>query len=220
MTAQTDASQLAPLLASGYQLLPLHHFTKEDQFKGKIRKRGKSPIDNAWMKKVYRSDLQVPYMKDGYNVGVRLGHGDLVLDIDPRAFPEGETLSTDNPFKRLCVDVGLDVYKYPRVETGSGGLHIYMSKPEDVSTRDSINDQYPGVEFKSFGRQVVSAGSIHPDTKRTYLWDFLYPELDALGADAAPKALVDLIRRPTGSGELIGDCVARVCHEHNRSDPR
>ncbi len=205
MTAQTDPSQLSQLVDAGYQLIPLHHFAKEDELKGKARKRGKSPVDNAWMKKVYRSDLQVPHMEDGYNVGVRLRRGDLILDIDPRAFPEGETLSTDNPFKRLCVDVGLDVGKYPRVETGSGGLHIYMTKPEDVSTRDSLNDQYPGVEFKSFGRQVVSAGSIHPDTGRTYEWDFLYPELDALfGADAAPKALVDLIRRPIGSAASGG----------------
>lgn len=199
MTAQTDPSQLSQLVDAGYQLIPLHHFAKEDELKGKARKRGKSPVDNAWMKKVYSSDLQVPHMEDGYNVGVRLRRGDLILDIDPRAFPEGETLATDNPFKRLCVDVGLEVDKYPRVETGSGGLHIYMTKPDNVSTRDSLNDQYPGVEFKSFGRQVVSAGSIHPDTKHTYSWDFLFPELDALGAEAAPKALVDLIRRPEGS---------------------
>ena len=112
MTAQTDASQLSPLVDAGYQLIPLHHFSKEDEFKGKTRKRGKSPVDNAWMKKVHRSDLQVPYMEEGFNVGVRLRRGDLILDIDPREFPEGETLSTDNPFKRQCVDVGLDVGKY------------------------------------------------------------------------------------------------------------
>ena len=138
-------------------------------------------------------------MDEGFNVGVRLQEHDLVLDIDPRAFPEGETLETDNPFQRLCRDVRLRTDNYPRVETGSGGLHIYMTKPADVSTRDSLNDQYPGVEFKSKGRQVVSAGSIHPDTLRTYDWDFLHPELGKDGAPAAPKLLIDLIRRPVGS---------------------
>ena len=52
-------------------------------------------------------------MDEGYNVGVRLGRSDLVLDIDPRHFPDGETLATDNPFKRLCADAGLNVDNYP-----------------------------------------------------------------------------------------------------------
>ncbi|UFK26729.1 integrase [Roseobacter phage RDJL6] len=204
MTHKPEPGQLKPYLTAGMQLIPLHHYTYEDEYKGKKRKRGKSPVDNAWMKKTYNSELQVDYMEEGYNVGVRLGTGDLVLDIDPRGFPKGETLATDNPFKRLCKDVGLNVDNYPRVETGSGGLHIYMGKPEDVSTRDSLNDQYPGVEFKSFGRQVVSAGSIHPDTEALYSWDFLYPELDEFGAPSAPKLLIDLIRRPTGSAATGG----------------
>lgn len=204
MDPKTDPGQLKPYLSAGMQLIPLHHYTDEDEYKGKKRNRGKSPIDKAWMKRTYNSELQVDYMEEGYNVGVRLSTSDLVLDVDPRGFPEGETLATDNPFKRLCADVGLNVDEYPRVETGSGGLHIYMSKPEDVSTRDSLNDQYPGVEFKSFGRQVVSAGSIHPDTKLPYTWDFLYPELDELGTPSAPKLLIDLIRRPTGSAATGG----------------
>ncbi|MDA8586729.1 DUF5906 domain-containing protein [Rhodobacteraceae bacterium] len=200
MTAQTDASQLSPLIDAGYQLLPLHHYTYEDEYKGKRRKRGKSPVDNAWMKKVYRSDLQVQYMEEGYNVGVRLRSDELVLDIDPRAFPDGQTLSSSvNPYVELVLWTGINPDLYPTVETGSGGLHIYMAKPANVSTRDSLNDQYPGIEFKSFGRQVVSAGSIHPDTGRTYLWKANTPKLDGLGADAAPDALIDLIRRPVGS---------------------
>ncbi|WP_405116415.1 hypothetical protein L0Z64_11020 [Phaeobacter sp. BS23] len=48
-------------------------------------------------------------------------------------------------------------------------------------------------------KQVVAPGSIHPDTLKTYTWKASTPELDAFGAEAAPKALVDLIRRPSGS---------------------
>lgn len=204
MTQKTDPGQLRPYLASGMQLIPLHNYAYEDEHKGKRRKRGKSPVHGNWTKKVYKSEDQVTHMEAGDNVGVRLGKGDLVLDVDPRGFPEGEDLTTDNPFRRLCEDVGLNVDDFPRVETGSGGLHIYMAKPEDVSTRDSLNDQYPGVEFKSFGRQVVSAGSIHPDTMHQYVWDDLFPELDEMGAPDAPKRLVDLIRRPTGSAATGG----------------
>lgn len=215
MTVQpmTDPDQLRPYLAAGIQLIPLHNHANEDEHKGKRRKRGKSPAHSNWTKRTYRSADQVTHMEVGDNVGVRLTRADLVLDVDPRGFPEGEDVTTDNPFRRNCADAGLDVEEHPTVVTGSEGLHIYMSKPEDVSTRDSLNDQYPGVEFKSFGRQVVSAGSIHPDTRELYLWDPDRPELDALGADVAPDKLLDLIRRPegatpTGGGEHDQDELA------------
>ncbi|WP_417267101.1 bifunctional DNA primase/polymerase [Celeribacter baekdonensis] len=200
MGAHTDASQLTPLLASGYQLLPLHKFSAEDEVKGKRRKRGKSPIDRNWMKRPYSSNDQIKHMEAGSNVGVRLRPFELVLDVDPRAFPEGQTLASSiNPFVELVLWTGMDPDLYSTVETGSGGLHIYMTKPEDVSTRDSLNDQFPGIEFKTVGRQVVAPGSIHPDSQKTYTWKANTPELDAFGAEAAPKALVDLIRRPSGS---------------------
>jgi len=225
LTQQTDPGQLRPYLASGMQLIPLHNYAYEDEHKGKRRKRGKSPVHGNWTKKTYKSKDQLTHMEAGDNVGVRLTQGDLVLDVDPRGFPEGEDLTTDNPFRRLCADVGLDVDRYPRVETGSGGLHVYMSKPEDVSTRDSLNDDYPGVEFKSFGRQVVSAGSIHPDTERQYLWDDLFPELDEMGAPDAPKRLIDLIRRPkgataTGGGEHDQEQLAEMLDQLDPEDFR
>ncbi|CTQ33918.1 hypothetical protein JAN5088_02707 [Jannaschia rubra] len=205
MTKNPDASQLAPLLAAGYQLIPLHNYAHEDEFKGKRRKRGKSPVHGNWTKKPYKSADQVTHMEAGDNVGVRLRAGELVLDVDPRAFPDGQTLaSAVNPFVELVLWTGMNPDLYPTVETGSGGLHVYMTKPDEVSTRDSLNDQYPGVEFKTLGRQMVAPGSIHPDTLKPYLWKVGAPELDAFGADPAPKALVDLIRRPTGSAASGG----------------
>ncbi|WP_417241389.1 VapE domain-containing protein [Celeribacter sp.] len=200
MGVHTDASQLTPLLASGYQLLPLHKFSAENDVKGKKRKRGKSPLDRNWMKRPYNSNDQIKHMEAGSNVGVRLRPFELVLDVDPRAFPDGQTLASPiNPFVELVLWTGMDPDLYSTVETGSGGLHIYMTKPEDVSTRDSLNDKFPGIEFKTVGRQVVAPGSIHPDSLKTYIWKADTPELDAFGAEAAPKALVDLIRRPSGS---------------------
>lgn len=200
MPTCTDASQLTPLLDSGYQLLPLHNYADEDEFKGKYRKRGKSPIDANWTKRPYKSHNQITHMKAGNNVGVRLRADELVLDVDPRSFPDGQTMTTAlNPFIELVLWTGMNPDLYPTVKTGSDGLHIYMTKPSDISTRDSMNDRFPGVEFKSIGRQVVAPGSIHPDTLKTYVWMAGKPELDALGADPAPKTLIDLIRRPSGS---------------------
>ncbi|KPQ16694.1 MAG: putative P-loop ATPase [Rhodobacteraceae bacterium HLUCCO18] len=203
---KTLPAELAPLIEAGYQLIPLHNHAHEDEHKGKRRKRGKSPIHGNWTKRPYKSADQVAHMEAGDNVGVRLTNVDLVLDVDPRNFPEGEDLySPGSPFVELVLWTGIDPGLYPTVATGSGGLHVYMTKPEDVFTRDSLGEgQYPGVEFKSFGRQVVAPGSIHPDTRRPYLWDPEGPVLDAFGADPAPDSLLELVRRPEGSAPTGG----------------
>lgn len=204
MTRNTDASQLAPLVEAGYQLIPLYNFAFQDEHKGKRRKRGKSPIHGNWTKKPYRSTDQVTHMEAGDNVGVRLRANDLVIDVDPRAFPDGETLATDNPFSRLCEVVGFDPDEYPTVETGGGGLHFYMTKCAERSVRDSLPD-YPGVEFKALGRQVVAPGSIHPETLNAYAWLQGRPLDDLwLGAPAAPDLLLGLIERPKGSAPSGG----------------
>ena len=206
MTGQptTQPAELPPLIEAGYQLIPLHNFAYEDEHKGKRRKRGKSPAHGNWTKRVYRSADQIIHMEAGDNVGVRLTRADLVLDVDPRHFPDGEHLySPESPFVELVLWTGIDPDLYPTVKTGSGGLHIYMKKPEDVSVRDSLNDEYPGVEFKSFGRQVVAPGSIHPDTKELYTWSS-DPEDLWLGVPLAPEELLDLARRPKGAAPTGG----------------
>lgn len=130
-------------------------------------------------------------MKTGGNVGVRLRPTDLVIDVDPRNFGEGM-----NPLAKLFDGLGEDYTAFPIVKTGSGGLHIYMTLPEPISVLNEL-DAYRGIEFKSFGRQVVAAGSIHPDTGKPYLWDDdpLAMPLD-MGAPEAPSALIELIRKP------------------------
>ncbi len=209
---KTDPSELSQYLETGWQLIPLHRYDRTDEYKGKLRDRGKSPIHGNWTKRPYNSNDQVAYMEEGYNVGVRLRAEDLVIDVDPRNFPEGEDLTTDNSFKRLCEDCGIDPSEHPTVITGSGGLHVYMKKPADISVRDSLPD-YEGVEFKTLGRQVVSAGSIHPTSKTTYNWDFLGPDL--LEVKKASNRLLNIIRRPnlamaTGGGEHTQEELANM----------
>ncbi len=194
---RTDTAELGPYLRASWQLIPLHSWDYFDERGGKRRERGKSPLHSNWTRKPYKSEEQVAHLESGGNVGVRLRAGDLVIDVDPRNFKEG-----DDPFKRLCADCALDPSAYPTVETGSGGLHVYMSKPDDVSVRDSLPD-YEGVEFKTIGRQVVAAGSVHPSTQRTYVWDFLSPALTD-PAPLAPDRLVNLIRRPTRVTGAVG----------------
>jgi len=161
-----------------------------------IRLDGKVPR-KGWRTKAAMTPIEaMEHMEVGGNVGIRLRPTDLVIDVDPRNFAKG-----DNPIDRLANDLSIDLGGYPRVETGSGGSHYYMRLPEPMSVRNEL-PEYPGVEFKTHGRQVVSAGSVHPETGELYLWDEA-PLALPLG-DAAPlatEALVELIRRPEVQSE-------------------
>lgn len=197
--------QLKAFRGSGFELIPLNAW---DALDAKGRKMGKAPGKGWRDRQPLNADDAAQAMVEGRNVGVRLRARDLIVDVDPRNFPEGI-----DPFKQLQVDIGISLSEFPTVVTGSGGLHIYMRKPDDLLVRDSL-EAYPGVEFKAFGRQVVAPGSIHPDTGRAYLWDDLGPVI-ADGVPDVPDALVDLIRRPervsaVGGGEIDAEQLAEM----------
>lgn len=193
MKPQTNSSELESYLRANWQLIPLHRWNRKDIQYGKEILRGKSPLHSNWTRRPYISKNQLAHMDSGNNVGVRLRKTDLVIDVDPRNFDEG-----DDPLKRLCKDCQIDVSKYATVITGSGGLHIYMHKPENVSIRNTFPD-YNGIEFKTKGQQVVAAGSIHPETGNNYLWDFEGRELDQ--AENAPELLINLIRKAKSASD-------------------
>lgn len=101
----------------------------------------------------------------------------LVIDVDPRNFK-----SDDKPHLRLLKKFGIDIRKFTTtIQTGNDGLHLFLklpSIPTDMKIAKNPKDEegreiYPGVDFITEGAYVVGAGSIHPDTKRTYkLLDF------------------------------------------------
>lgn len=204
MTAQTIPDQLDQLIEAKFELIPLHNHAKIDVIKGKPRQRGKSPIHRNWTKRTYTAINQVNHMEAGDNVGVRLRATDLVIDVDPRNFKP--VWKNVDPFTELVLQMGINPDEFPTVITGSGGLHIYMEKDADISTVDSLPD-FPGVEFKSIGRQVVAPGSLHPDTHQPYQWSGnTADDLGWLGAPSAPNSLLERIGRPkatqvSGGGE-------------------
>ena len=204
-----------------YQLIPLHRWDYVDPKSGKDR--GKSPRDSVWQNKAYDSGSVLAECEaQGTNVGVRLRHEDLILDVDPRNFPEGRDSLFD-----LEMEIGLDLSTFPHVVTGSGGHHYYMTKPADVSVLDSLKD-FPGLEFKSYGRQVVAAGSKHP-SGGMYRWDDGNPGLDSV--PPIPDRMLRLITRPVmahgqgfGAGELTCEQLAETleqipieeCRDHDK----
>lgn len=184
---------LRPYLDAGLTLIPLHRWNAKDS---RGRDRGKTPRDGAWTIKDYDGEaVAAAAFDDGTNVGVRLSASVVVLDVDPRNFADG-----DDSLLKLMIDTGLDLRGVPHTITGSGGDHYWFSKPVDVQLLDSL-EAYPGVEFKSLGRQVVAAGSIHPNGK-AYAWD---GDVDLRDLPPMPYEVLRLARRPIVShGETAG----------------
>ena len=208
------AGDMRTYIDCGLQLIPLHAWDAVD---AKGRDRGKTPRDGAWQACEYDSAGVVDLAdRTGVNAGVRLPASVMVLDVDPRNFPEGR-----DSLAELVKDVGLVLSDAPHVVTGSGGHHYYFRKPADVSLLDSLDD-YQGVEFKSLGRQVVAAGSVHPNG-RHYEWDDFAPSLDSM--PEMPASLLRLCRRPTrahgeaaGLGELSPEMLASTLEQLDAED--
>ena len=189
-----------------FTLIPLHAPHATSTKNGVTRKDGKRPLHFNWTKREYSSKVSISESESrGLNLGVRLRRNQLVVDIDPRN-------GGDEGFTDLCLDLGLDTSKWPCSITGSGGRHYYLTKPADVLVMDTLKD-YRGVEFKSKGRQVVAAGSVHPDTNEYYRFDDKQPSVN--DAPAIPDDLLEAITRPQrstsfGGGQYDQETIAKL----------
>jgi predicted P-loop ATPase len=192
--------QMSRLLKIG-TLIPLHmHDDVRTRKGGKVQKMGKAPVHPHWMTRQYSSHkVMDAALESGRNVGWRIPSTVVVVDIDVRA-------GGDTGFEMLCNDVGINPDKYPTAITGAKGRHIFTTIPEGVKVRDTLEaDEYRGLEFKSWGRQIVAAGSLHPDTGKYYHWDKTKPDIRQ-GVPKIPTPLLNLIKRPppsaiTGGGQ-------------------
>lgn len=153
---------------------------------------GKKPAGIGWRRAAPLSPAKAKaHFESGRNIGVRLRDTDLVIDVDPRHFEAG-----DDPFARLTKEFGLS--DAPFVRTGGGGFHYYFKKPAGIAVVNGL-DRFKGIEFKSNGRQVVAAGSVHPDTGSLYGLDGDALALSLSEAAEAPEALLNAIRKPVGT---------------------
>jgi hypothetical protein len=162
---------------------------------------GKAPTEKGWRRASPLSlDRAKGRMTRGGNIGIRLRGADLVVDVDPRHFAAG-----DDPLARLTADFGLP--EAPFVKTGGGGLHLYLRKPVDAEIVNGLPN-YEGIEFKSFGRQVVAAGSIHPETGKPYGLDDDPLAMLLSEAPEAPTALLVAIGKPSAASS--SDCFGEL----------
>ena len=177
------------LEAAGFVLVPL---------------RGKAPYTTNWQATAHGEFLPSE-LAQSPTYGIVLTAELLVLDVDPRNFAAG-----DRPLGRLVAAIG-GLPPTFTVRSGGGGLHAYYRKPADVCVRNGLKE-YPGLEFKSVGRQMVGPGSIHPDSGKEYV----VTAGDPSSLAQAPQALLDLIQRSEvpfsdfpGTGTYVNDAATQ-----------
>lgn len=185
-----------------------------------LRRRDKMPADKRWQERTYdQAEVLERARRDGLNLGVRLPADVVVVDVDPRNFPAGR-----DSLAELAAAFGLPLSSAPHVLTGNldhPGHHYYFRKPAGAVLLDSV-DGFEGVEFKSLGRQVVAAGSVHP-TGGMYRWAPDSPPLHDM--PDLPARLVEAARRPerkraSGAGEIAPEQLAASLEHLDPTDFR
>lgn len=185
-----------------------------------LRRRDKVPADRRWQERSYdQSEVLDRARRDGLNLGVRLPADVVVVDVDPRNFPSGR-----DSLAELATAFDLPLALAPHVLTGNlsyPGQHFYFRKPAGAVLLDSV-DGFEGVEFKSFGRQVVIPGSVHPSGGK-YRWASNSPPLHDM--PDLPARLVEAARRPErprrqadGMGELTPEQLAKTLEQLDPCD--
>ena len=198
-----DIDQLGPYIKQDADLIPLHFWNKQTRRKGKVQERGKSPLQGDWPNTPKNLKRTIELAKKGHNVGYRLSETDLIIDVDPRNFKHGE-----DSLAKLLEFLGIEdlADTCPTVLTGSGGYHYYMTKPADWFIKE-VHEEWPGIEFKVKGRQVVAAGSKHPNGT-PYIWDDFAPEFN--NQPPAPGRLLKLLQRPATANQSAAGTVSPV----------
>jgi hypothetical protein len=121
------------------------------------------------------------------NIGIPTGRasGHFVLDIDPRH--EGDKSLAELEKKHGSLPTTLEVV------TGRGGRHLYFALRAEEMVPSSVSKLAPGLDVRGEGGYVVAPPSIHPDTRRTYVWNSKVKPVHA------PAWLTTVLQRPAPS---------------------
>jgi hypothetical protein len=139
-------------MQNGFAVFPLVPGGKTPALQGSFKSASKDPEQaRSW------------WGQRDYNIGIATGKssGVFVVDVDPRT-------GGDRTWSALC-----EVSGWPdteRVETSSGGFHLYFRYLPQSAVRCRQDALCPGVDVKAEGGYVVGPGSLHP-TGHEYVVD-------------------------------------------------
>lgn len=157
---------------------------------------GKRPIDKQWtnLSAVYYTEDSVnKAIEKGHNLGYRIGHGKLVIDVDPK---NGGLKSWIN----LCNLITDLAWYNTTVQTPSGGFHMYLNLPDlpEGTLLPKQLAEYPGIDFLKEGNQCVIPGSIGANgTQYTFM------QGANLDGDACPDKLLTLLTTSPAAVNVI-----------------
>lgn len=128
---------------------------KRDDFRFiKIRPKDKKPYEKGWQKNAnykYDDKIIIDHINNKGNYGVATGFGNLiVIDFDNEEYQ-------DKLLKHLPATF--------TVQSGGGLCHAYYIIDNAKPMKILDNDKNTILDFQGIGKQVVSAGSIHPNGK-------------------------------------------------------
>ena len=189
--------------ARGWAVFPCHWTDdgvcscgKDDCVYPKNQNAGKHPRTQNGYKDATTEEAQIRLWWGKWpraNIGVACAPSNLLcLDIDPRH-------GGDHSYNDLARDIGR--IEAPRVQTGSGGWHFYVTAP--IGTPGGVLRGCKGIDVKYIG-YVLAPPSVHP-CGEPYKW-----EIEGEPTDL-PKQWLDLVLLPPN--RMISKPTGVVCED-------
>lgn len=147
---------------------------------------GKIPVEKNWTQRPPTTEPEaVGYAKAGGNIGVRTGaiSGLIILDFDPKSGSPDDLLALSLP-------------RTPTVITGASGFHFHFKNPPGVVIRNSAGKLAPGIDVRGEGGQAVLPPSVHPATRRPYVWQI---SPDVLPLADLPDEIIKRLLEPAAA---------------------
>lgn len=173
-----------------------------------LRRNSKKPAIDKWPQLATSDPAKLDRWFNGtykgHNVAVATGQGIVVLDVDTKGDRPGlDSLAT------------LDARDLPqsyRVDTPSGGIHVYLAVPPDVHIPNRVDtlEGFPGIDVRGENGYVAAPPSTI-DGK---------PYTGSGTLEDAPTWLVDLLRKPKNKVTDTGAPVTELDTPHNIAKAR
>lgn len=127
-----------------------------------VRTKNKAPLVSNWQKLANDTSLWAGNLTTATEVGFVITEDILVVDVDPRNFPEGkDSLAELSEALKFDLKTNAEFSTH----TASGGYHLYYKKDPSVKFPNTI-EAFKGVEFKQKGQQVLIPNSVLPDGRK------------------------------------------------------